>query len=361
MNGPSIALGGTASDAFGVTQVRWENDSMRLRGVAGGLANWTAPVPLRAGWNLIYITAIDAAGNEGVDYMLVNVGTTSGGTSDTTAPTATISTPTSGSSYSTTQATINLTGSAADNRGVTQVTWTNSGGGSGVASGTTSWAASGIPLSVGTNVITITALDAAGNRGSDTLSVTRSSTTTTDTTAPTVSIGTPTTGSTYSTSQSTISLTGFAADNRGVMRVTWTNSAGGSGVASGTTSWSMANIPLQTGTNVITVTAVDAAGNRGTDSLTVARSTTTTTTPPPTTSGPAPSLRLEPGSGFGALLYWTSTSWSSVDVYRNNTRIKNVPNTGSTSDTVSTWGNYSYKVCAPGSTTNCSNSVNISF
>ena len=48
--------------------------------------------------------------------------------------------------------------------------------------------------------------------------------------------------------------------------------AGGSGVASGTTSWAMANIPLQTGTNVITVTAVDAAGNRGTDTLTVTRS-----------------------------------------------------------------------------------------
>src|SRR5438552_14912013 len=39
-----------------------------------------------------------------------------------------------------------LGGTASDNVGVTQVTWTNSRGGNGTATGTTSWTASGIGL-----------------------------------------------------------------------------------------------------------------------------------------------------------------------------------------------------------------------
>src|SRR6185503_6970782 len=70
-NGSSLILSGTTSDNFGVTEVRWANDAMRLRGVASGLGNWSACVPLQAGSNLIYITAIDAAGNEGVDFLTV--------------------------------------------------------------------------------------------------------------------------------------------------------------------------------------------------------------------------------------------------------------------------------------------------
>lgn len=44
---------------------------------------------------------------------------------------------------------------------------------------------------------------------------------------------------------------------------------GGSGTASGATSWSVSGIALQSGTNVITVTASDAANNTATDTLTV--------------------------------------------------------------------------------------------
>jgi hypothetical protein len=41
--------------------------------------------------------------------------------------------------------------------------------------------------------------------------------------------------------------------------VSWSNDRGGSGVATGTTSWSVTGITLQSGANVITVTARDAA------------------------------------------------------------------------------------------------------
>jgi hypothetical protein len=181
---------------------------------------------------------------------------------------------------------------------VTQVRW-SSDLGSGVASGTSNWSASGIPLQNGTNVITVTAFDAAGNSGADTVTVTYSGTTSggstggstgPDTTRPTIAITGPTSGDSFSTSYSSITVTGIAADNVGVARVMFSNDQGGVlGQASGTTNWST-TIALVAGTNYITVRSYDAAGNQSAgDFLTVTRSATTTT-PPPTND-----WRHEPG------------------------------------------------------------------
>ena len=60
---------------------------------------------------------------------------------------------------------------------------------------------------------------------------------------------------------STISLTGTAADNVGVVVVRWNNTFGSSGDAIGTNNWQISAIPLLVGTNRITVKALDAAGN----------------------------------------------------------------------------------------------------
>jgi hypothetical protein len=77
-----------------------------------------------------------------------------------------------------------------------------------------------------------------------------------------------------------------------------------------------------------------------------------TTTPPPTMV----TLTAVPGSSWKIVsLTWTDVSWSSVDVYRNNLKIKKTRNDGSTNDTLPSRGRYDYKVCAPGSTTVCSN------
>jgi hypothetical protein len=135
-------------------------------------------------------------------------------------------------------------------------------------------------LQLGTNVLTVTALDAAANAGTASLTVTF-----TDATAPTVAITSPTSGSTYSTSNSSLALGGSAADNVGVTQVTWVNSRGGSGTASGTTSWTASGIVLQLGTNVLTVTAQDAVGNAGTNSLTVTLTGTSSFTDDPLTPG----------------------------------------------------------------------------
>jgi hypothetical protein len=98
-----------------------------------------------------------------------------------------------------------------------------------------------------------------------------SGTITPDVTPPTLIITGPTSGSTYATAQPKIVLTGTAFDDVGVVSVTWSNDRGGDGVAEGTSSWTTPAIDLKMGTNVLTVTASDAAGNVQTVTLTVTR------------------------------------------------------------------------------------------
>ena len=76
------------------------------------------------------------------------------------------------------------------------------------------------------------------------------------TNSPLLTITSPTAQPTFATNSSTINLSGTAIDSSTlVTQVTWTNSAGGSGTASGTSNWSISNIPLTAGDNLIQVIA----------------------------------------------------------------------------------------------------------
>lgn len=185
---------------------------------------------------------------------------------DTTPPEVRVTDPTAGASFAARTSTVTVGGSASDASGVTLVTWTNDRGGSGTASGTTAWTASAIALKTGANVITIRARDTAGNTAIASLMVTYALP---DQTPPAVVISAPTSGSTYTTSADSISMSGTASDTVGVAQVTWTNDRGGSGTAMGTTSWNIGSVPLQGGVNTITVTARDAAGNKAIDVLSI--------------------------------------------------------------------------------------------
>ncbi len=90
-----------------------------------------------------------------------------------------------------------------------------------------------------------------------------------DITPPTVTIINPTFNPTFATANGTVSIGGGASDNVGVTRVIWSNDRGGSGDATGTDNWLINAAVLQPGQNILTVTAIDSAGNQGTDSLTV--------------------------------------------------------------------------------------------
>jgi hypothetical protein len=90
---------------------------------------------------------------------------------DRSPPSLRIASP-STSIVSTSSASITISGTAADNVGVTAVHWSSSTGGSGAASGTNNWSAE-VPLLEGTTAVTIRAYDAAGNSGWRAITVVR--------------------------------------------------------------------------------------------------------------------------------------------------------------------------------------------
>ncbi len=256
-----LTVSGTASDNVGVKTVKWSNALTGGTGNASGTNSWSASIPLAAGQNIITVTARDAASNAGTDTITVTYNP-----ADTSAPSVIITSPTSASTYCTPSSPLGLGGTAADDRGVTSMTWTNAASNTwGLVSGTSTWSAS-VPLTVGGNAITIQAFDAAGNKGTDTITAAYNPP---DQNPPVIQIQSPTTDTAISTSSTSIDLAGTASDDTALASVSWSNAANGtSGTASGTTNWS-ATVPLVAGSNRITLVARDATGNAGSDTITV--------------------------------------------------------------------------------------------
>jgi hypothetical protein len=316
----SLNLGGTSSDAVGVTQVTWANNRGGS-GTATGTTSWTANgITLLSGVNVITVSSRDAAGNVGTDSISVTYNP------DIVSPVVTITGPTSATTFTFTASTLALSGTASDAVGVTQVTWTNDRGGSGTATGTTSWSAASVALLSGVNVLTVTARDAAGNTSTDTLTVTYNP----DTTLPAVTITGPTSATTWTVTASPLALSGTASDDIAVTQVTWSNSRGGSGTATGTASWSVASVALQSGSNVLTVTARDAAGNTSTDTLTVTYNPDTTL-PAVTITGPTSASTLTVVTSPLALSGTASDNIGVTQVSWSNSRGGSGTATGTTS------------------------------
>ena len=92
-------------------------------------------------------------------------------------------------------------------------------------------------------------------------------------TSPRIQITSPTSENSYVSDAQTVTISGSADDDNGINSIVWANNRGGSGNATNDsgdwTLWSVANIPLQEGENVITVTATDTGGQTATDTITV--------------------------------------------------------------------------------------------
>lgn len=270
-----ITVYGTVSDNVAVSSLKWRNSS-GTQGT-GTIYNgtWTANIPLKIGNNSLTFTATDSSGNVSVTSLTVN-------RPDNTLPVIAV----------TSRSTINsnnlvtVSGTATDNLGVSSVTWSvNTGAtGSATVSGTTSatWTAS-IPVTLGDNVITFRATDTTGNVATTSITVNQA-----DTIAPTLDI----VSQTAPNSQGVIAINGSASDNLGVTTVLWSNSTGGSGSATlsnpnggSAVTWSVSNITLTVGDNVITFTVSDSAGNRVSKQITVNRPQPPDTTVPTITIG----------------------------------------------------------------------------
>ncbi len=188
----------------------------------------------------------------------------------TTTPPLTLNITKPSANSTTGSATIAIAGTTTGAIGSEQVTWQTGQGASGTASGSAQWTIAAVPLTMGSNIITVTAADSS-RKVVETVTVTRSAppASTPDVTPPRITISSPA-ATTVTTTSGTINVSGTASDNVGVTKVTW-QAPWGSGNAAGTTTWTASAIPLVVGNNIVTLRAYDAAGNVASQSILVVR------------------------------------------------------------------------------------------
>ncbi len=198
--------------------------------VTGGA--WSVDLAFTDGDHTITAVATDAAGNSATVTRTVTV--------DTVAPTLSVSAPTATLTNHATATVAGVTepGATLMINGVAATV-----GSDGSFSGT-------VTLVAGANTITVRAMDAAGNAASVVKTITL------DTTAPVVTVSAPTDGST--TNHSSVVVSGSVDDLTATVLVNGIlvqpNAAG---------AWSV-SVALAEGSNTISVSAIDPAGNQGT-------------------------------------------------------------------------------------------------
>jgi Concanavalin A-like lectin/glucanases superfamily/Bacterial Ig domain/Purple acid Phosphatase, N-terminal domain len=221
---------------------------------------------------------------------------------ETTPPTVAITTPTSNPTHTASTTPFMLGGTAADNVGVAQVTWANNRGGSGTASGTTTWTAAGIALQPGANVLTVTARDTANNTGAASITVTLA-----DTTAPSVALTAPAASATLS---GTVTVTATATDAVGVTGVQFKldgiNLGAEDTISPYSVSWNTTT--ASNGSHTLTAVARDAAENSTTSAAVLV--TVSNDTTPPVISG----VSASGVSSTGATIAWTTNELSDSQV-----------------------------------------------
>jgi hypothetical protein len=260
-NEASLPVSGTVDGGQGEVRVTWGTDRGASGTAAGGRA-WTVNVPLASGRNVLTVVATDARNVE------VRRSVSLERRENSMAPTLTITEPAGNATVSTNRVT--LRGIASHPSGIDRVTWRNSRGGAGSATGTSSWAAGPIDLQPGANVLTLDAVSRDGNAVSRSVTVTLPNAPPgADTTPPTLLITSPAAAS-LTTSAADLRILGTASDAGGIARVTW-STATQSGEANGSTHWQTPPIPLLVGINNITIRAFDNAGNSSWRSVTVTR------------------------------------------------------------------------------------------
>jgi hypothetical protein len=209
---------------------------------------------------LVFVTACSGGGSES------NNAPPPDEKSDTTAPILTVNIPSANSTYTTSESTVTIGGTVTDDTAVTELTWVNESGGTGSIIIAVNWQYENVPLTRGSNVITVTAKDAENNSTTAFITVDYA---VQDTTPPSINVTSPNDNNRYTTDLNLVSIAGTATDNYEVARVAWSTNTGRSGTATGFNPWIVNDIRLNQGTNIITVTAYDAANNQARDTLTV--------------------------------------------------------------------------------------------
>lgn len=168
-----------------------------------------------------------------------------------------------------------------------------------------------------------------------------------DITPPSIVISSPSTSSVATTSDF-VTLSGVASDDFGVTSVTWAAN-GNSGVAAGTTNWSVV-VGIPTGTSMITVTAHDAAGHTTSGAITVTRSAPTAALsvtsltadkPAPQIVGTSITFAASTTGGIGPIQYkwrvFNGSSWSVLQGWSTSSTFIWKPSKANAAYTVEVW------------------------
>ena len=216
----------------------------------------------RLSLKLLILLLLTACSGGGGDQTNTNIDPP---VNDTEPPTVTISGPSNQGIYTTTNGSVTLRGTASDNLGISDISWSNDKGGTGSIPISENWSYNNVALTPGDNLISVTVTDGAGLTDKETITVTYIAN---DGIAPQISISSPVNVASYNTDINRISIAGSASDNFAVKEVRW-QSGRTSGTAIGIDPWMVNDIPLSSGANTITVTAYDDSNNSTSDTITV--------------------------------------------------------------------------------------------
>ncbi len=257
--GATTAISGTNVNLVGTMQ--WTNE----RG-GGGAFPATSPwqvtgIALQFGGNLVTVSGTNTGGIVGSDSITITRAFAPGeGTPEISITNAPQSLPSGVTSCA--------LGGVANQHAVGYLSWSNNRGGSGSAPATPVWIITGIPLSGGANLISVTATNVFGSNTVVAITMTRAPSPGEG--APYIDVTTPDITVDESISAYTINGT----NNQHVVgTLRWTNSLGGGGTLAAVTPWTIPDVPLQLGDNVITVAGSNVYGDVASDSVRIARDT----------------------------------------------------------------------------------------
>jgi hypothetical protein len=228
-----------------------------------------------------------------------------------------------------------LTGTTTGGSGNVQVSWRN-GISSGMATGSRPWSAV-IPVAVGANFVTLTAVDAQQHVATSTVSIVRAQ----PGPATTIQILQPAAAGTYTSPSSTLVISGSASDPSGIDHVSWMNSRGGAGIATGSVSWSTGPVPLAAGQNGITLTAYAKTGASAALSIVVWYAATPAT---PSADTTAPNLTIV--SPANAMIQTSATSIVVTGTASDNIGVTTVTWSSSTAGSSACLGTTNWKTPA---------------
>jgi hypothetical protein len=219
--------------------------------------------------------AKDAAGNQGTSAVIS--ATVANKTSDTTAPTVSVTAPANGGTVS---GTVNVTASASDNVGVSSVDFYIDN----VLQGSSSAVPYGLTWSTGnwadgSHTLKAVAKDAAGNQGTSAMVTVTIANKSSDTTPPAVSITSPSNGATVS---GNVTVTAGATDNVGVVSVDFYVDGVFEGTKTAPYTLTWYTTYYAEGSHTLKAVARDAAGNTASSAVvtaTVANQTADKTAP----------------------------------------------------------------------------------